>query len=349
MLLGTPVVVNPTPFITFGQRVVDGSDLAQMAFADGRMFWSYQAANLLHFGLIALLGGLLLWQLSRRRSVTLSPPHLVTLSLLVLLFLDLWLAHGRFNPAADVALSPLAEGGVPPVVRFINEREGDGAENCQLSMVNCQSSIEEPWRFTTFDMPGDKTFNANVGMYYGWQDIRGYDSIIPRQYADFMQRVAPQENELLYNRIAPLYSNVTGDPYAILNNPLLNLLNVKYLLTEHYVPNPKWQEIYRDEAIGVYENQDVMPRVFLVPEARVLAVEEQPLTETESARRGLHRGSAGRCQCAGTGQSSGGRCAHQPLYRQRCLCRCQPERPRLAGPHRRLFPRLEGLHPPLWL
>jgi hypothetical protein len=47
------------------------------------------------------------------------------------------------------------------------------------------------------------------------------------------------------------------------------------------VPNPQWQEIYRDEAIGVYENQDVMPRVFLVPEARVTAVEEQPLTETD--------------------------------------------------------------------
>jgi O-antigen/teichoic acid export membrane protein len=281
LLLLAISVANPTPFITFGQRVVDGSDLAQMAFADGRMFWSYQSANLLHFGLIALLGGLLLWWLARKRPDTLSPPHLVTLSLLALLFLDLWLAHGRFNPASDVSLSPLAEGGVPPVVRFINEREGDGEENCQLSMVNCQSSIEEPWRFTTFDMPGEKTFNANVGMYYGWQDIRGYDSIIPRQYADFMQRVAPQENELLYNRIAPLYSNVTGDPYAILNNPLLNLLNVKYVLTEHALPNPQWQEVYRDEAIGVYENQDVMPRVFLVPEARVVPADEQPLTETD--------------------------------------------------------------------
>ena len=275
----TASVVNPSPFITFGQRVVDGSDLAQMAFADGRMFWSYQAADLLHFGLIALLGGLILWWLARRRTVTLSPPHLVTLSLLALLVLDLWLAHGRFNPASDVALSPLSDGGVPPVVRFINPREG--GENCQLSIVDCELSIDGPWRYTTFDMPGEKTFNANVGMYYGWQDVRGYDSIIPRQYVDFMERIAPQENELLYNRIAPLYSNVTGDPYALLDHPLLNLLNVKYLLTEHFVPDPQWQEIYRDETIGVYENRDVMPRVFLVPEARVVLAEEQPLNETD--------------------------------------------------------------------
>jgi hypothetical protein len=33
IVLVTASVVNPTPFITFGQRIVDGSDLAQMAFA----------------------------------------------------------------------------------------------------------------------------------------------------------------------------------------------------------------------------------------------------------------------------------------------------------------------------
>ena len=141
-------------------------------------------------------------------------------------------------------------------MRFLNEqppREEDGLA---------------PWRFTTFNVPGEKTFNANVGMYYDWQDIRGYDSIIPRQYAELMERIAPQANELLYNRIAPLYAQQGGDVYAPLDNPLLDLLNVHYVLTEHYIPNPTWQEIYRDEAVGVYENRDVLPRAFIVPEAR---------------------------------------------------------------------------------
>jgi hypothetical protein len=43
LLLVLASIVTPAPFIAFGQRVVEGSDLAQMAFADGRMFWSYQA------------------------------------------------------------------------------------------------------------------------------------------------------------------------------------------------------------------------------------------------------------------------------------------------------------------
>ena len=120
--------------------------------------------------------------------------------------------------------------------------------------------------------------NANIGMYYGWQDIRGYDSVIPKQYTDLMSKIAPQ-GDLLYNRIAPLYADVSA--YAILDNPLLDLLNVRYIFSEHFIPNPSWQEIYRDNAIGVYENREVFPRAFVVNEARVMPVEEQPLLASD--------------------------------------------------------------------
>ncbi|MBW7881967.1 MAG: oligosaccharide flippase family protein [Caldilineaceae bacterium] len=272
----------PGPFVALGQRIVDGSDLAAMAFDGGRMFWSYQAANLLHLGLFALGAGVLIYGLATlgshgasrarqgvRQGPTSSPLryHLFALALVFFTVLDLFLAHGRFNPAADPALSPLTQQGEPPVVTFLNDREqgGDGM----------------PWRFTTFNVPGEKTFNANMGMYYGWHDIRGYDSIIPAQYVALMNRLQPQENELLYNRIAPLYTAQGGDVYAVLDNPLLDLLNVKYLLTEHAVPNPGWQEIYRDDAIRVYENLEVMPRVFIVPEAQVMPASAQPLASTD--------------------------------------------------------------------
>jgi O-antigen/teichoic acid export membrane protein len=315
----------PGPFIALGERILASSDLARMAFADGAMFWSYQSANLVHFGLMALLSGLLVvWLISRgkqwsivngqlsmvneeraagdpsltinnqqstinncdvegkgrvaRRANLQSPisqslNRTIPLALILLTALDSFLAHGHFNPATDPALSPLTEQGTPPVVKFINEREGNNAPR--------NSPLAPPFRFTTFNAPGEKTFNANVGMYYGWQDIRGYDSIIPRQYVDLMNRLQPQENELLYNRIAPVYSQPGGDVYAALDSPLLDLLNVKYLLTEHYVPNPGWQEIYRDESIGVYENQDVLPRVFIARRAEVLPAAEQPLTSAD--------------------------------------------------------------------
>ena len=283
LLLVLASIVTPTPFVAFGQRVVEGSDLAQMAFDGGRMFWSYQAANLAHFGLVAMLTGLAVWWGASKRgrggeretpiSNRQSPNCLIALFLIFITVLDLFLAHGTFNPASNPALSPWTEQGTPPVVQFINAREGLNAPR--------SSPIAQPWRFTTFNAPGEKTFNANVGMYYGWQDVRGYDSIIPRQYAEFMEKIQPQANELLYNRIAPIYAQTGGDVYATLDNPLLDLLNVKYVITEHAIPNPSWQEIYQDDAVRVYENREVLPRTWIAPEARVVPLAEQPLTSTD--------------------------------------------------------------------
>ncbi|MBK8051512.1 MAG: hypothetical protein IPK16_33165 [Anaerolineales bacterium] len=257
-----------------------------MAFADGRMFWGYQTGNLLAFGVSALLSGViagwLVWIGALRRPLAHTEAEqttakwkkqasLLAVALIAVTVLDLYAAHGRFNPTADPKLSPVAEGGIPPAVQFIQAREAELAA----------AGTVAPWRFTTFNVPGEKTFNANVGMYYGWQDIRGYDSIIPKQSADFMSRIEPQDNELLYNRIAPIYAAQGGDVYARLDNPLLDLLNVKYILTEHAIPNPTWQEVYRDGSIGVYENTEFLPRTFIADEARVAAPSDQPLETTD--------------------------------------------------------------------
>jgi O-antigen/teichoic acid export membrane protein len=290
-------VVAPGPFVTFGERVLAWSDLARASFVDGRMFWAYQAGNLVKFGLFAVAAGACVWWLTRSNDkrtggqddkmraaaghpVIRSSGHLVTGLLIAITILDLYAIHGRFNPASDPALSPWNPANIPPVVQFINDREPFP----QSPISNLQSPIS-PWRFTTFDIPGVKTFNANLGMYYGWHDIRGYDSIIPKQYVDLMDRIAPQEGELLYNRIAPLYANLQTGQFAAsvaaLDNPLLDLLNVKYVLTEYVIANPSWQRIYFDGELRVYENQEVLPRAFIVPAARVTPVAEQPLVESD--------------------------------------------------------------------
>lgn len=272
----------PTPFIALAQQVVDSSDLAQAAFADGRMFWGYQSVGLARFGSVAVASGLLVWLLIRRRRTPLASqaPYLVIL----VLSLDLYAVHGTFNPATDPTLSPLQN--VPPLVQFIHEKESTAAD---LGQGPAAGTLGSPFRFTTFDPPGAKTFNANVGMYYGWQDIRGYDSIILKQYVNFMNRIADQSGELLYNRIAPLYALGTpangGPPLAVLENPLLDLLGVKYILTELVLPNlDTWTEIYQDAALRVYENREAFPRAFIVREAVVLPTESQPLLEADLRR-----------------------------------------------------------------
>lgn len=283
-------IVVPGPFIELGERVLAWGDLARMGFANGRMFWAYQAGNLVKFGFAAVGAGLLMWAAFRgqpnaiadfqgedgpspehkgRAPFLANVPNLAMVAFIAITIIDLYAVHGRFNPASDPALSPRSPANIPPFVQFINDRE-----------ANLQSPIS-PWRFTTFNIPGAKTFDANVGMYYGWEDLRGYDSIIPAQYVQLMERIAPQAGELLYNRIAPIYGHFGPTMYEPLDNPLLDLLNVKYVLTEYVIPNPTWQRIYEDQALRIYENLEVMPRVFIVPEARVHSVEDQPLLESD--------------------------------------------------------------------
>lgn len=248
------------PTLALAQRVIDASDLAGAVFASGRMFYSYEARPVLLLGIwLVVAGALLLWrprlfsagrQTAARRPQAqpvvprpvvafLRSPLLWPALLVAVVVADLSVAGFRFNPAADPRLGAY----VPPAVRFLQQ----------------DTSL---YRITTYDLPGEKVFNPNAGMFYGIADVRGYDSIIPRQYTDYMGWLAPQD-ELLNNRIAAFYQ------YQPLSSPLLNLLNVKYVLTTRAVPNPGYTLAY-DGEIKIYRNENVLPRAFLVPQARVI-------------------------------------------------------------------------------
>ncbi len=212
-------------------RLWHGLALADQAFSNVRVFYSYEGLWIGVFGLALAASGLIVLNLPgssgvRRGSLALG-----------VLALDLLLAGAGFNPAAPPQLLDFK----PPVVSFLEQ----------------DKSL---WRLTSYtreDLGTTKTFNANVGMFYGFQDVRGYDSIIPRQYAEYMALIQPQ-GELLYNRIAPI-----TDPNA-LNSPLLDLLNVKYILSELPVENPRLTLVY-DGEVKVYRNEEVLPRAFTLP------------------------------------------------------------------------------------
>ena len=220
----------PSPFIAIGNKALKVSDLARRAFPNGRMFWSYEAVNFMKFALVAALSGisLLLIRPARKGKARFNGEML---AIAVVVF-DLWLFGHGFNPAVNPNLGKFT----PPVVKFL-ERD------------------KSLWRFTTLESAKTtKTFNANVGMYYHFQDVRGYDSIIPRQYVDYMKSIEPQ-GQLLYNRISPFYNP------GSLQNPLTDLLGVKYVLTELEINLPGWKKVY-DGEIRVYRSDHALPRAF---------------------------------------------------------------------------------------
>lgn len=233
-LLAVSLLV-PQPFLDFANALVNESDLAKPVFGNGPAFWSYQFRNLGVFGLATLGAGLVLVAARSARRIR-NVPLWQPLALGLVVF-DLFVAGIGFYPRTGLQLA----GFVPPAVKFLQ-------------------SDHSLFRITSFDLRNQKVFNANAGMPFGISDIRGYDSIIPLQYVEYMRLLAPQD-ELLYNRIAAFYD------YAPLSSPLLNLLNVKYVLTTRPVPNPGYKLVY-DADIKIYENTRVLPRAFLVTQAR---------------------------------------------------------------------------------
>lgn len=201
--------------------------LAANAFADGQMFFSYEAV---WWGWACLL--LLIWGLSAQ----VKAARWLFFCTLLLTLLDLSVAAAGYLPQNDSMLL---------------QYRPDFAE--YLAQDHSQ------WRLTTFDPTGNKLLNANLAWLYGWQDIRGYESIIPKQYVDYLQKIQPQY-ELLFNRIAPLTDA------AALDNPRLNWLNVKYVLSTVDIQNSQYQLVAEDSSgVRVLENKAVLPRAFWLP------------------------------------------------------------------------------------
>lgn len=234
------------PFLNLADAFVNASGLAKPVFQTGQAFWSYQARNISLIGLFVLLAGIVVIAALRKwrvRSIPLWKP----LALLVVTA-DLFAAGMGFYPRADLKLAAF----VPPAIQFLQQ----------------DKSL---YRIASYDTRGEKILNANSAMPFGIQDIRGYDSIIAKQYVEYMQLLAPQD-ELLYNRIATFYD------YAPLRSPLVDLLNVKYILTTRPVPFADYPLVY-DGEIKIYQNPNVLPRAFLVNQARVFSSRAELLQE----------------------------------------------------------------------
>lgn len=213
-------------------------------FPDARTFYAYEFRWVQQAALLLILTGVVL-RVSRCPIFLpqkLGRRPIWELLAVVVLTLDLLTFGWGFNPQADPA--PLTT--TPPVVEFLRE----------------DASV---WRFSTFDPHGSRVFDANTGMYFDFQDVRGYDSTFPAQYVRYMNWIEPQY-QLLYNRIAPFTQ------FSSLDSPLTDLLNVKYIITTVEIPLPKYRLVYEEPALRVYENLGAMPRAFTLPQTATLVV-----------------------------------------------------------------------------
>ena len=152
-------------------------------------------------------------------------------SLTLLIFLDLFLVGASYNPTIEAEhIYPL-----PEAVRFL-QQDTDIYRVAGLGL----------------------TLMPNSGMVYQLSDARGYDAVTPKRYMDLFDRM---EDSV---RISHFWLLKEAD------SPVLDLLNVKYLLTRQELGG-KWESVYRDShGMTVYRNRDVMPRAFVVYQAEIV-------------------------------------------------------------------------------
>ncbi len=255
--------IQPAWYASPIRQVFRLSEYARLVFADSQMFLGYQMGNALHLGAASLgTGWLLLWGTRSRSRATPHRFYLLGGLLLALLASDLLLAHGNFLARADRSLAPAAN--PPPVVQFLEDRD----------------PVHHEWRLTTMTRQGQRWLNANLGFYWGWHDLRGKTYLVPEQFQTTFEALRQpwwrgRNIDRHHNRSGYLYTAYASPSY--LDSQLLDLWNVKYLITPFTVPNPTWQEIYNDGQVHVFENLEVLPRTFLVPHAVTVTASQLPL------------------------------------------------------------------------
>lgn len=263
--------------------ILRASEYGQALFREERMFLGYQMGNALHLGAVSVAVGAWLLRFRRARSHagaargTWRPGGLI----LALLAADLFLAHGRFLPRSAPAWEPGRT--KPPAVRFLEARE----------------PAAHTWRLTTLTRQGHGLLDANLGFYFGWHDLRGKTFLLPDQFVRVFARLGQaawrgRNVDLNFNRAGYLYAAYASPPH--LDSPLLDVWNVKYLLTYFPVTAPGWEPVFQDGALRIFENRDALPRAFLVTHAVTAPADALPFRDVDLAATVLLEGAARREQ-----------------------------------------------------
>jgi hypothetical protein len=114
-----------------------------------------------------------------------------------------------------------------------------------------------------------KVLPPNSLSVYGVSDVQGYSPVLIDYYVDFLQLI---EEDIASSRI--VYS--LKYPRST-TSPLLDLLNAKYIITIA-TPGEEMTQLERSEPslelvydgeVKIYENRDVLPRAFFVPDYAV--------------------------------------------------------------------------------
>ena len=230
------------------ERLFLGLALAADTFPDARTFFSYEWRQAFIFGLMLVGAGAVL-RVSRcpifvRFRSWRRPIWLFMAAGLIVV--DVLIANAGFHASNDPALVEFQ----PEMAQWLEAQPGE-------------------WRLTSFVPKGAAPFAPNAAWMFGLQDVRGYDSIIPKQYTDYMAAIEPQY-ALKFNQVQPIAN------WESLNSPLLSVLGVKYVIatTDVSIDLPQYELVWEGENTRIYENLAAAPRAYTLPQRQTAVVED---------------------------------------------------------------------------
>jgi hypothetical protein len=168
----------------------------------------------------------------RRRARAKAPWGVIAVGIAVV---DLFVFGTGFNPVCDARILDITP-------KSVERLRADRSPHRILSFA----PPDDPRGFLHWMPP-------NTPTTFGLSDIQGSDSLVVKQYQEFLAAVQPG---------APTHD------FRNYNSPLVNLLNVKYVLTEAALDPSRWERVAEDDVI-LYRNRRVLPRTFLAHRARV--------------------------------------------------------------------------------
>lgn len=132
--------------------------------------------------------------------------------------------------------------------------------------INFLKNQQEPFRIA---IQKAELLPANMWGIYGLESISGYNILLPKTSADYLNYLNSSEVSRGYSRVVDIDN---------LNSPFLDVANVKYmlvLLRKDGSPDPigeppfnldtnKYKEVFKEGAVAVYENRNFLPRFYTV-------------------------------------------------------------------------------------
>jgi hypothetical protein len=123
----------------------------------------------------------------------------------------------------------------------------------------------------------------NLNHIYGFDDVRGYDGVDPREYFHLFELACDRESTFFYAYARTLRTSPAGRvvDHVLKLHPVTDLLNVRYLIFRR-PPRADLPVLLHQDDYWIMENRSALPRAYVPLSARVVKNDDDVISQISS-------------------------------------------------------------------